>query len=167
MIADKLSRLGQTFQIEWSLLPEVFQLICSQWHQPQIDLFATRFNNLPWEDLEPYDFSLVAILGKVVEKLQDYPFRRIILIAPGWPNMPRFCDLVAMSSQIPWAYPTCPSQLSPPAKSTIQSVSTQESAKPTQVKKFYFDHGLAWMSMDVQGHKSMGLGLDWRNQEIE
>ena len=27
-------------------------------------------------------------LGKVVEKLQDYPCNRIILIAPGWPNMP-------------------------------------------------------------------------------
>ena len=45
VVADKLSRLGQTIQTEWSLLPEVFQAICSRWHQPQIDLFATRFNN--------------------------------------------------------------------------------------------------------------------------
>ena len=45
MVADKLSRLGQTIQTEWSLLPKVFQAICSRWHQPQIDLFATRFNN--------------------------------------------------------------------------------------------------------------------------
>ena len=45
MVADKLSRLGQTIQTEWSLLPEVFQAICSRWHRPQIDLFATRFNN--------------------------------------------------------------------------------------------------------------------------
>ena len=89
MIADNLSRLGQTIQTEWSLHPEVFQAICSRWHQPQVDLFATRFNNkLPQ-------------LGKVVEKLQDYPCNRIILIAPGWPNMPWFWDLVAMSSQIP------------------------------------------------------------------
>ena len=42
-----------------------------------------------------------AILGKVVEKLQDSPCKRIILIAPGWPNIPWFWDLVAMSSQIP------------------------------------------------------------------
>ena len=41
VIADKLSRLGQTIQTEWSLHPEV----CSRWHQPQVDLFATRFNN--------------------------------------------------------------------------------------------------------------------------
>ena len=32
-------------------------------------------------------FPPVAILGKVVEKLKDYPFNRIILIAPGWPNI--------------------------------------------------------------------------------
>ena len=31
---DKLSRLGQTIQTEWSLHPEVFQALCSQWHQP-------------------------------------------------------------------------------------------------------------------------------------
>ena len=87
-----------------------------------MDLFATRFNNkLPqfvspvpdpqaWtvdvlslsrEDLDPFAFPLAAILGKVVEKLQGYPCNRIILIAPEWPNMPRFWDLVAMSSQIP------------------------------------------------------------------
>ena len=41
VVADKLSRLGQTIQTEWSLLPEVFQAICSRWHQPQIDLFAS------------------------------------------------------------------------------------------------------------------------------
>ena len=45
VVADKLSRLGQTIHPEWSLLPEVFQILCSKWHRPQIDLFATRFNN--------------------------------------------------------------------------------------------------------------------------
>ena len=106
MVADQLSRLGQTIQREWSLLPEVFHLICNRWHQPQIDLFATRFNKLlqfvssvpdsqawtvdalsrPWECLVPYTFSPIAILGKVVAKLKNY--RRIIQIAPGLPNMP-------------------------------------------------------------------------------
>ena len=126
VVADKLARLGQTIQTEWSLLPEVFQAICSGWHQPQIDLFATRFNkklakfvspvpdhlawavdalSLSWEDLGPYAFLPAAFLGKVVEKLQDYPCERIILIAPGWPNMPWFWDLVAMPSQIPLNLP--------------------------------------------------------------
>ena len=46
VVADKLSRLGQTIPTEWSLLPEVFRSICSRWHRPKIDLFATRFNNM-------------------------------------------------------------------------------------------------------------------------
>ena len=40
VIADKLSRLRQAIETEWSLHPEVFQAICSRWHQPQVDLFA-------------------------------------------------------------------------------------------------------------------------------
>ena len=135
VIADKLSRLGQTIQAEWSLHPEVFQAICNWWHQPEVGLFATRFNNklpqfvspvpdpqawavdalsLSWEDLDPYAFPPAAILGKVVEKLQDYPCNRIILIAPGWPNMPWFWDLVAMSSQIPLCLPNIPNLVSQP-----------------------------------------------------
>ena len=43
--ADKLPRLGQTIQPELSLHPVVFQAICSRWHQPQVNLFAIRFNN--------------------------------------------------------------------------------------------------------------------------
>ena len=135
VVADKLSRLGQTIQTAWSLLPEVFQAICSRWHRPQVDLFATRFNNklplfvspvpdplatavdalsLPWEDLDAYAFPPAAILGKVVEKLQDTPCKRIILIAPGWPNMPWFSDLVTMSSQIPLTLPDVPNHLTQP-----------------------------------------------------
>ena len=80
VIADKLSRLGQTIQTEFSLHPEVFQ-----WHQPQVDLFATRFNNklpqfvspvpdpqawavdalsLSWEVLDPYAFQPSSHLGQ-------------------------------------------------------------------------------------------------------
>ena len=131
VVADKLSRLGQTIQTEWSLLPEVFQTICNRWHRPQIDLFSTRFNNklspvpdplasavdalsLPWEDLDAYAFPPTAILGKVVEKLQDNPCKRLILVAPGWPNMPWFWDLVTMSSQIPLSLPILPNLLTQP-----------------------------------------------------
>ena len=132
--------------MEWSLHPEVFKAICSRWHQPQVDLFAIRFNNklpqfvspvpdpqawavdalsLSWENLDPYAFPPAAILGKVVEKLQDYPCNRIILIAPGWPNMPWFWDLVAMSSQIPVS--AQPAQSGVP---TIQPDPAQEFVKP-------------------------------------
>ena len=45
------------------------------------------------------------------EKLQDEPCKRIILIAPGWPNMSWFLDLVAMSSKIPLSLPNLPNLL--------------------------------------------------------
>ena len=143
MVADKLSTLGQTIQTEWSLF-QVFQAICSRWHRPQIDLFAKRFNNklplfvspvpdsltiavyalsLPWEDLNAYAFPPAAILGKVVEKLQDSPCKRIILIAPEWPNMPWFWDLVTMSS------PTEPALLAQPDNTALQSDPSQKSDK--------------------------------------
>ena len=67
-----------------------------------------------WEDLDTCAFLLATILGKVVEKLQDSPCNRIILIAPGWPNMPWFWDLVAMSSQIPLNLPSLPNLLTQP-----------------------------------------------------
>ena len=42
MVADKLYRLGQTIQTEWSFLPEVFETLCSRWHRPKIDLFCHK-----------------------------------------------------------------------------------------------------------------------------
>ena len=68
----------------------MFPAIWLKWHHPQVDLFATRYNNklgefvspvpdskasavnalsLSWEDLDPYAFPLAAILGNVVQKL--------------------------------------------------------------------------------------------------
>ena len=91
-----------------------------------MDLFATRFNNKPppfvslvpdpvawvvdslslsWEDLDPCAFQQVAILGKVVEKLEDYPCNRMILIAPEWPTYLGFGTWWPLSSQIPLCFP--------------------------------------------------------------
>ena len=70
--------------------------------------------SLSCKNLDTYAFPPTAILGKVVEKLQDYPYQRL-LIAPGWPNMPWFWDLVTMSSQIP---PSLPNLLTWPFNQT-------------------------------------------------
>ena len=100
--------------------------VCHQVPDPQA--WAVDALSLSWEGLDPYAFPPAAILGKVVEKLQDYPCNRIILIAPGWPNMPWFWDLVAMSSQIPLCLlPTQPAQS---GNSVIQPDPTQEPGKP-------------------------------------
>ena len=135
VIADKLSRHGQVIQTEWSLLQEVFDQICRRWHKPEVDLFVTKFNHklprfvspvpdllawkvdalsVPWQDLDAYVFPPVALLGKVVSKLIDQGFRRVILIAPGWPNMSWFWDLVSMSVQIPLRLPRVGNLLTQP-----------------------------------------------------
>ena len=57
---------------------------------PDPQAWAADSLSLSWEGLDPYAFPPVAILFIVMEKLQDYSYSRIILIAPGWPNMPWF-----------------------------------------------------------------------------
>ena len=135
VIADKLSRHNQVIQTEWSLLPEVFARLCRCWHIPSVDLFATWFNHklprfvspvpdrlawrvdalsLRWEDLDAYAFPPTALLPQVVAKLLDHGCRHIILIAPGWPNMPWFWDLVNMSVHIPLLLPQVANSLTQP-----------------------------------------------------
>ena len=126
VIADKLSRHNQVIQTEWCLSQQVFNRLCSNWGQPQIDLFATRFNHklpkfvspvpdptawavdalsLSWSNLDVYAFPPVSLLSQVISKLVNQGFHRMILIAPGWPNMPWFWDLISLSSQIPVSLP--------------------------------------------------------------
>ena len=126
VIADKLSRHNQVIQTEWSLDPQVFSQLCSKWDLPRVDLFATSFNHklprfvspvpdqkawavdalsLSWENLDVYAFPPVSLLNQVVSKMVDQGFLRMILVAPGWPNMPWFWDLVRLSVQVPYQLP--------------------------------------------------------------
>ena len=105
--------------------------------KPQVDQFvslvpdpqawAVDALSLSWKDLDPYAFPPAAILGKVVEKLQDYPCNRIILIAPGWPNMPWFWDLVTINVQ---SDPPVSAQPAQSGISTIQPNPAQEPVIP-------------------------------------
>ena len=129
VVADQLSRLSQTIHPEWALLREVFQSLCTKWHQSQKDLFATSFNNklpqfvspasdplawavdalsLPWEDLVPYVFKPVAILGKVVSRQGTTLAGESFRLFQGGPTCPGF---VAISRQIPLFLPNL---LTPP-----------------------------------------------------
>ena len=94
VIADKLSRHNQVIQTEWSLDQSVFNLLCSRWTPPQVDLFAIWFNyklpkfvspvpnptawavdalSLPWQDLDAYAFPPVSLLNQVISLLQGGP----------------------------------------------------------------------------------------------
>ena len=69
---------------------------------PDSNAWAVDALTVSWEDLDMYAFPPVSLLGKVVSKLSDHLYKRVILIALGWPNMPWFWDLVDLSSQIPF-----------------------------------------------------------------
>ena len=49
--------------------------------------------------------SLQSLLNQVISKVMDQGCHRMILIAPGWPNMPWFWDLVNLSVPIPFQLP--------------------------------------------------------------
>ena len=146
VIADKLSRQGQVIQTEWSLHREVFDLLTQTWHLPQVDMFATKYNckldqyvspvpdprawavdalTVSWENLDMYIFPPVSLLGKVVSKLSDHLYKRVILIAPGWPNMPWLGPGGTVVSD-----PSLPTQPSRPSDTAIQQGTSQESDQP-------------------------------------
>ena len=86
---------------------------------PQLDLDLPKFVSpvpdptawavdalrIPWENLDVYAFPPVSLLNRVVSKVIVQGCRRMILIAPGWSNMPWFWDLVSLSVQIPLILP--------------------------------------------------------------
>ena len=124
VMAD-LSRSNQVQSTEWSLHPQVFKEIWQKWFTPHIDLFVSHLNhklplyvspvpdqntwdidalNINWKGLTAYVCPLTALLCRVIQKTRQYPYL-IIVIAPGWPGMPWFWDLVQFSTEIPLQLP--------------------------------------------------------------
>jgi hypothetical protein len=117
VLADGLSRREQILPTEWSLNPKVVQRIWEVWHQPQVDLFATRFNHklpsyvspcpdpqawkidamsISWQGLDGYAYPPTGMIREVLEKIRQDQCH-VILIAPCWPSMswyPLLLDLL-------------------------------------------------------------------------
>ena len=131
VIADTLSRLIQIQSTKSSLHPQVFKRICKKWFTPQVDLFATCLNqklplyvspvpdqntwnidalNISWSSLVAYAYPPTALLHKVIQKVRQYNCL-LILIAPDWPGVPWFWDLVHLSVEIPLQLPASPTLL--------------------------------------------------------
>ena len=125
VMADLLSRTNQVQSTEWSLHPQVFKQICQKWFTPHVDLFATHLNhklplyvspvpdpkawdidalNINWTGLTAYAYPPTALLHRVIQKIRQCHCL-IIVIAPGWPGMPWFWDLVQLSTEIPLQLP--------------------------------------------------------------
>ena len=60
--------------------------------------------SIPWQNLNGYAFCPVAILPQLVQKMWSYPCQMIVL-APGWPGMPWFWDLIDLSTKPPLQLP--------------------------------------------------------------
>ena len=125
VMADLLSRSNQVQSTEWSLHPQMFKQICLKWFTPQVDLFSTRLNhkvplyvspvpdqnawdkdalNRNWSGLTAYAYPPTALLHRVIRKVRQSSCL-VIVIAPGWPGMPWFWDLVQLSTEIPLQFP--------------------------------------------------------------
>ena len=125
VIADSLSRRDKIIQTEWSLHPKIFQGICQIWHGPMVDMFATKMNNklplyvspvpdpnamavdalnISWQALDGYAYCPVALIPKLVQKMRTYACRMIV-VAPGWPGMSWFWDLIELSTKPPLLLP--------------------------------------------------------------
>ena len=123
VIADLLSRSNQVQSTEWSLPPQVFKQICLKWLTPHVDLFTTHLKRKlplyvsPVPDPKAWDISEHKLDGSHCLCLpsngspsQGDPKIRhcyclIIVLAPGWPGMPWFWDLVQLSTEIPLQLP--------------------------------------------------------------
>ena len=125
VMADLLSTSNQVQSTEWSLHPQVIKQICQKWFTPHVDLFAPHLNHkLPryvspvpdpkaWDidapninrtGLTSYAYPPTALLHRVIQRLRQC-YCLIIVIAPGWPGMPWFWDLVQLSTEIPLQLP--------------------------------------------------------------
>ena len=60
--------------------------------------------NISWEGLDAYVFCPVALIPQVIQKMTTYRCK-IIMIAPGWPGMSWFWDLVDLSTRLPLRLP--------------------------------------------------------------
>ena len=134
VIADQLSRAGQTLPTEWSLHPEVVRDLFRQWGKPHVDLFATRYNHkcdlfvspvpdplalatdalsFDWDHLWAYAYPPPQILTKVLRKLRSHSCQ-IMLIAPDWPKQSWYSDLLELSVEDPVRLPLLPRLLKQP-----------------------------------------------------
>ena len=126
VLADSLSRQSKPAPTEWQLHPDAFQIICQRLGQPNVDLFATRFNNqlpvfvspvpdqqalkhdalaMSWEGLSRYAFPPPILIPRVLQKITTTRNLRLILVAPWWPTRLWFADLQQLTEDQPVVLP--------------------------------------------------------------
>jgi len=126
VLADQLSRQGQTIQTEWELHQEAAQALFSKWGQPLVDLFATRLNtklpifispvpdplaldvdalSVSWEGMTAYAFPPHKIIPQVLHKVSQTQSLRLILVTPLWEKQPWVKELRRVCQEGPIRIP--------------------------------------------------------------
>ena len=129
-----------TVPVEPSPIKKMFKQICQKWFTHHVDLFVTCLNHrvpfyvypvpdqhswdivalrINWSALTAYAYPLTALLRRMIQN--------IILIAPDWPGMPWFWDLIQLSTEIPLQLPlstTLLKQSTTKCFTTIHNIST-------------------------------------------
>ena len=103
---------------EGAMNHQVFNQISHCWHQPVVDLFATKLNhklpgyvspvpdsqawetgalNVSWKGLDSHVFCPVVLVLQMIQKVITYRCR--IIMISGWPGMSSFWDLVDLSTK--------------------------------------------------------------------
>ena len=144
VMTDLLSRSNQVQSTEWSLHPQLFKQICQKWFTPHVDLFATHLNhklplyvspvpdpkawdidalNINWTNLTAYAYPPTALLHRAIQKIRQC-YCLIIVVAPGWPGMHWFWDLVQLSTEIPLQLPVSTTLLKQSHNYVFHSIST-------------------------------------------
>ena len=107
VIADQRSRVFHD-NTEWALNDHAFDIICSKFGKPDIDLFASRLNNklTPYCSWEPdpnsiqadsfsidwgrfdicYAFPPFNMVGHVIQKMARDNVATLLLVCPNWPG---------------------------------------------------------------------------------
>ncbi|MEW8547329.1 MAG: reverse transcriptase domain-containing protein [Candidatus Thiodiazotropha sp.] len=116
ILADRLSRLSKPISTEWSLDQTVCNMILAATGYPNIDLFATRLNkklpvyvspipddralaidalSMNWDGIHAYAFPPFALIPAIINKVRQHQCK-IVLIAPFWPEMSWFPELLRL-----------------------------------------------------------------------
>ena len=71
--------------------------------------------SLSCEVLDGYAFHMTSLIADVMNNILSHDSWRIIVMAPGWPDILWFPDLVSLSSNIPFCLPNRADLLAQPA----------------------------------------------------
>lgn len=114
--ADSLSR-KLSDDMEWALVPRIFDIIHQMWPLLRVDLFASRLNHklanyvsflpdpqafgvdaftLKWCECDMYSFPPFSILHRVLHKVEEDQVEQMILVAPIWPTQVWFPVLLRL-----------------------------------------------------------------------